>query len=331
MISQRHGLAQRVSDYILHSLTGATHEAFDTLAMDIHAFQRAHDPVVASLINGAVNHWTEIPAVPVALFKALPVGTLGEDEPCVVFKTSGTTGGGRGEHRLRDTLLYDLGSLAWARRCVPQAPLNVVALLLDPSVAPSSSLSHMVAMFGEVSWHLSETGVATDEADRRIREAIGPVYLCATAFALAEWLATHPPPLPADSVVMITGGFKGRVHRLDQHTLYGRTQQKLRPARLVTEYGMTELSSQLWGTPGGPYYPPPWLRVRAINPHTGRTTDGPGQLVFTDLCNLDSTLSVETLDRGTVNTDGSVSLMGRLTDAPSRGCSLTVEEAWARR
>ena len=40
-------------------------------------------------------------------------------------------------------------------------------------------------------------------------------------------------------------------------------------------------------------------------------------------------VGIETLDRGIVHEDGSVSLQGRLEGAPARGCSLTVEEAWA--
>jgi len=131
---------------------------------------------------------------------------------------------------------------------------------------------------------------------------------------------------------MVTGGFKGRQVALDDDGLYAAIRARLKPARLVTEYGMTELSSQLWGRPGEAYRPPPWLRVVAVDPHTGEPVPPgqPGPLRFYDLCNVDSTLGVETLDRGSVQADGGVVLEGRLEDAPARGCSLTVEEAWAR-
>lgn len=325
-------LADRVAAFVRGSLAGAAPEPFEALALALHRWQAAHDPVLASLIEGPVQRWDQIPAVPVALFKELPIGTVGRDEPAVIFHTSGTTGGGRGSHRLRSTALYDLGALAWARRCVPGLPTHTVALLEDPATAPDASLSHMVALFGTATWHARRGQLQLEGLRARLAHASEPIFLASTAFALAEWLESEPAPLPRGSVVMVTGGFKGRVHRLEGPDLYRIAHQRLRPARLVTEYGMTELSSQLWGAPGLPYLPPPWLGVVAIDPRTGeRLPDGEvGQLRFYDLCNLDSTLGIETMDQGWLGPDGAVHLQGRLPGAPARGCSLTVEEAWAK-
>ncbi len=323
-------LAERIAGFMNASLAGASHEPFETLALDVHAWQIARAPVIAALAGDGVDHWTQIPAVPVSLFKELPVGTVAEDEPSVVFRTSGTTGGGRGVHRLRSTALYDHGSLAWARRCVPGAPTRVVALLEDPARTPDASLSHMVALFGDVTWTVEDGKL--DVAATRAAVGSQPVYLATTAFAMAEYLDHAPPRLPAGSVVMVTGGFKGRVHRLEGRELYGAIREQLAPARLVTEYGMTELSSQLWGTPQTPFAPPPWLAVLAVDPVTGEVLPAgkEGQLRFVDLANLDSTLGIETMDAGVVRVDGTVELRGRLHGAPARGCSLTVEEAWGR-
>ncbi|NIP83572.1 MAG: long-chain fatty acid--CoA ligase, partial [Gemmatimonadetes bacterium] len=56
---------------------------------------------------GAIAHWTEIPAVPTAAFKELPLrdGTADTER---VFRTSGTTRGAerRGEHHVADLALY---------------------------------------------------------------------------------------------------------------------------------------------------------------------------------------------------------------------------------
>ena len=149
---------------------------------------------------------------------------------------------------------------------------------------------------------------------------------------MAHWLLHDPAPLPCGSVLMVTGGFKGRVHALSQDELYRRAAAVLQPARLLTEYGMTELSSQLWGPPTTPYAPPPWMRVVPVDPATGipRPLPARGQLRFVDLCNLDSTLAVDTMDEGIVHADGRVTLLGRLPGAAARGCSLTVEEAWLK-
>ena len=326
-------LAQRVAAFVAASLAATPPpEPFEALALDVHRWQASHDPVVASLLETPATRLVEVPAVPVGVFKELPVGTVRADEAAVVFRTSGTTGGGRGEHRLRSTALYDLGAHGWARRCVPGLPRRIVGLLDDPGVVTDASLSHMVGLFGAATWHVRDGRLDPTGAARAVADQARPLLLAATAFALAEWLDHEPPRLPDGSVVMVTGGFKGRTHRLEGAELYAATHARLRPARIVTEYGMTELSSQLWGTPAATYLPPPWLRVVAVDPVSGHPVvpGEEGQLRFYDLCNLDSTLGIETMDAGVVHDDGSVTLRGRLAGAPARGCSLTVEEAWAR-
>ena len=324
-------LARRIVAFVDGAARGAPTEPFEALALDLHAYQAARCRVRAALTEGPARTLADIPAIPVDLFKDLPVGTVPPGAG-VAFRTSGTTGGGRGEHRMWSTALYNHGALAWARRVLPSWPARTVNLLVDPADAPDSSLSHMVARFApQASWHVGPRGVDVDGFARALGGA--PAFVGATAFALAELLDAGPPPLPPGSTLMVTGGFKGRTVRLSDEALLAAAQRALGPAHLLTEYGMTELSSQLWGTPGSPYRPPPWLRVLAVDPRTGAAVPAgaPGQLRFVDLCNLDGSVAIETLDQGIVEEDGAVTLLGRLPDAPARGCSLTVEEAWAAR
>ncbi len=331
-MTARDALSARIRVFIDSSLLSEPCEPFEALALDIHRWQLAHDPVLASLQPQSAHSWQGIAAVPVELFKHVAVGTVKTAAP-VRFMTSGTTGGGRGVHRLRDVELYDHGSLAWMTQCVPEAPTDIAALLHDPAVDSASSLSHMIALFGRCTWHLHDAQLDIAGLEHRVRSAPGALFVAATAFALADWLDTAPAPLPAGSVLMVTGGFKGRRHRLDGDALYDEARDLLQPGRLVTEYGMTELCSQLWGTPGHAYRPPPWMRAYAVDPVTGtpRPTGVPGQLRFVDLCNLDSTLAIETLDEGIVDERGQVTLIGRLRGSPARGCSLTIEEGWEAR
>ncbi|MCB9664290.1 MAG: hypothetical protein H6732_09265 [Alphaproteobacteria bacterium] len=332
----REALAARIRAFVDGSLRGAPPESFDELAVAIARWQAAHSPVLAALAPPP-DTVDAIPPVPVELFKRLPVGTVTAEPAPVCFRTSGTTGSGRGTQRLWSADLYDHGALAWARRCVPDLPAQVVALLEDPVTAPDSSLSHMVALFprppGDASWHVVDGVADLPSLVARLRAAEGPVFLATTAFALAEALTVSLPRLPDGSLVMITGGFKGRATVLDDSTLVAETRRVLHPKRVVTEYGMTELSSQLWGHPGDAFRAPPWLRATAVDPATGAPVPRgePGQLRFLDLCTLDAAVHVETLDLGLVHGDGAVTLLGRLPGAEARGCSLTVEEAWARR
>lgn len=330
MTVDRASLVARVLAFQDGSLQGRPPEPFDQLARDLHAWQASLDPVIASLVEGPVLDWTQIPAVPVDVFKQLRVGTVKHDRGAL-FRTSGTTQGVRGVHRMADTQAYDHGALLWARRFVPDMPTRVVALLDDPTRATDSSLSHMVGLFStDASWHVTDGRVDAAGANAAVRVSDAPVFLAATAFALAIWLEGDVPRLPPGSIVMVTGGFKGRVVRLSDDDLYADAMARLAPKRIVTEYGMTELSSQMWGAPDDAYRPPPWLKALAVDPETGRVLEAgtPGQLRFFDLANVDGSVAIETLDEGVVLGDGAVLLRGRLAGAPARGCSLTVEDGW---
>lgn len=326
----RDTLVARVLAFQDGALRGQPPEPFDTIARDLHAWQASLDPVIASLVEGPVTNWTQIPAVPVDVFKQLRVGTV-KDDRHILFRTSGTTVGVRGVHRMAATEAYDHGAVLWARRFLPDMPTRVVALLDDPARATDSSLSHMVGLFSDdASWHVTHGRLDAEGATAAVRASDTPVFLCATAFALAIWLEGEVPRLPEGSVVMVTGGFKGRVVRLSDDDLYADTMARLAPKRIVTEYGMTELSSQMWGAPGDAYRPPPWLRALAVDPELGTPLPHgtPGQLRFVDLANVDGSVAIETLDEGVVLGDGAVLLRGRLAGAPARGCSLTVEDGW---
>lgn len=315
-VGGRAALVARVSAYV----RGRRDEPFEALAWALHRHQLARSPTLAAFAAGAPTEgpWTAIPALPVDLFRDPGLGVPG----AVVFRTSGTTGG-RGEHPLVDTALYDLASPAWAAACVPGLPRRAVALVEDLA---DSSLAHMARLLGSPATFHVEGGRVRAAGLTRLPDE--PLFVPATAFALAEWLESGPAPLPAGSVLMVTGGYKGRVRTIDAAELVHVARAALRPARVVVEYGMTELSSQLWGTPGTPFLPPPWLRAVAVDPDGAPLPPGRvGQLRFVDLCNVDGAVAIETMDEGSVGLDGGVTLRGRLAGAPLRGCSLAIGDA----
>jgi hypothetical protein len=212
---------------------------------------------------------------------------------------------------------------------------RVVGLVRPPSEAPDSSLTHMIARFTDldprplpVDFVVDAQGLALPRLEAAL-SGPGPVLVGSTAFALADWLDSAPPPLAPGSTLFVTGGFKGRRTDLDTDALYALARERLRPAHLVVEYGMTELSSQLWGNAGQPLVAPPWLRVVAADPATGEALPpgAVGLLRFYDLANLDSSVTLETEDLGAVDASGRrVQLLGRRAEAPLRGCSLSFED-----
>jgi hypothetical protein len=193
-------------------------------------------------------------------------------------------------------------------------------------------------------WLLAREAVDLGGLGRAVEVARGrqePLVLLATSFALVfllDALAGRRLAFPEGSVLMMTGGFKGRTREVAADALRSTVAESLvlDPARIVGEYGMTELSSQLYeGTlPGaelsgarGIYLQPPWLRVVPVHPVTLRPVpDGePGLARFVDLANVDSAVAIVTQDR-VRRCGGGIELLGRYPGAPLRGCSLAVED-----
>ena len=76
--------------------------------------------------------------------------------------------------------------------------------------------------------------------------------------------------------------------------------------------------------------PPPWLKVRALNPTTLEPVEEhePGLLAFFDLANLGSVCHVLTEDVGYVR-DGNIHLEGRFSGSEPRGCSRAMDDLMA--
>jgi hypothetical protein len=166
------------------------------------------------------------------------------------------------------------------------------------------------------------------------------VVVLGTALALVHMLDAigerRSPPLPEGSRVMETGGFKGATRDVSREELRRRISAVtgVPAGRIVNEYGMTELLSQLYEpvleeglAAAGVHVPPPWLRVRALDAVTLEPVpEGhEGILAFFDLANVGSVCHVLTQDVGSV-VDGRVRLRGRSPGAEPRGCSRAMDE-----
>ena len=305
---------------------------FETMALDLYAWQRENNPEYDRFCcEVTVRSWTEIPAVPTTLFRDLCFTSFPIDQAQHVFRTSGTTSGSRGAIHLMDTDIYTLSARLHAEQCLGALPKK--GLSLAPS-GSDSSLGHMCEQFVPrmENFFSMEHGVHAAEAWaalRQLTESGEPLFVPGTAFAFADLLdhVVKPVAVPAGSIVMVTGGFKGRRRSVPSAVLHQRLADRIPGAQIVGEYGMSELASQLWAVPAdGAYLPPPWMKVLAVDPWTGDVATR-GLLRFFDLANHQTVLAIETQDVGVVMPDGRVKLEGRLEGALPRGCSLTVEEA----
>jgi acyl-CoA synthetase (AMP-forming)/AMP-acid ligase II len=233
-----------------------------------------------------------------------------------------------------------------------------VSLIPPEDEAPESSLAYMVARFqgwffeGRAPSSVWRGGrldtamlvAALDEAHARGE----PVCLLGTSFAFVfaeDALGDRRFALPAGSRIMQTGGFKGRSREVDPEGM--RAMLALRygvpDAWIVAEYGMTELSSQMYETTladalrGGAIGPrrlswPGWVRVDVRDPETlaPLPRDAVGLLRIEDAANVDTLWAVQTSDLARRSGDDGIVLVGRAPGATPRGCSLAIEEALGR-
>jgi hypothetical protein len=317
-------------------MAGDRAESFDALACAIARFQAGAVEPIGRLWRARgiddVAAADDIPALPCDAFRLRRVAAHAPEEDVRVFATSGTTLGTRGLHPLRTLETYADGALRWAREMLfPDVARMTLVLLAAP--APESSLSFMLGCFGDalggdVSWHFDGDALDVDGVRRRCLAAAGPVLLAGTAFGFVHLLdRVASLPLPEGSRAMPTGGYKGRSRTVEPSELAATIASTcaLPPSRVVGEYGMTELSSQLYqGTLGG-YVAPPWVRVTAVDPETLAPCAGTGLARIVDLANVDSAVAIQTSDVIAPREDGSIDLLGRAPGATPRGCSLALE------
>jgi hypothetical protein len=369
--SESDALHARVRAFVDASLEGGAREPFEALALDVAAFQARHVRPVAKLQGGLrPAHVDDVRGLPTDVYRLARVAAHPPEDDVRVFLTSGTTLGARGAHPMRTTQTYEHAALAWGRRMLfpdarAQGGLDVIALA-DPGDA-ASSLGFMMSLFAReltggaregdarASFHVRASGRAEHGAELDVRAV---AEACASARArgraalvlgasfafvhLLDGAAGLDLTLPPGSRVMQTGGFKGRSREVEAGALREALARALGvdEALVVSEYGMTELSSQGYephlaarlGHVEGPlarraHRMPPWARVVAVDPATltpvARGEEGIARVV--DLANVDSSLVVQTSDRVRID-DAGVHVLGRLAGATPRGCSLALDE-----
>lgn len=304
----------------------------------------------------SVRDWRLIPALPTRAFKEFEVTSLPAGDRVATFHSSQTTGRdfSRHFHDRRSLALYEQSALTWFRRATGWRAgelRRVIALTPAPADAPHSSLVHMFDLIrrehgDERSGFVARTDAAGGwvielEAARAAIHDVAtlgrPAALLGTAFSfvhLLEALGSEPPiRLPWESVVMETGGYKGRSRSLPRAELHAGLQRCFglpSSAAVLGEYGMSELSSQAYDSlPGDEtlisrvFRFPPWARALVVSPETGReVADGEsGLLRVFDLANVRSVMAIQTEDLA-VRRGSGFELLGRVAQAEPRGCSL---------
>ena len=331
---------------------------FPALALELFSLQFKHNSAYRKICEARnltptiVEHWTQIPAVPTAVFKELELTSLAPDERTAVFHSSGTTEQkpSRHFHNAESLAVYEASLWNWFQPHFGNTG-ELVFLTPNQNAAPHSSLVHMFEIvrrkFGlpesAFTGNFSTNGAwsvdfaATIQKLQSSCEVGRPLTLLGTAFSfvhLLDYLVENNLQfrLPKDSRVMETGGYKNRSRVLSKMELHQLVNERLGVSRVLCEYGMSELSSQAYDsasraekgkTMARHFQFPPWARVQIISPETGReVADGETGLIrVCDLANVFSVAAIQTEDLGVRHAEH-FELVGRAQLAEPRGCSL---------
>ncbi|MCU0388824.1 MAG: acyl transferase [Chitinophagaceae bacterium] len=272
----------------------------------------------------------KIPFLPISFFKTHRV-QCGDDDPQKVFTSSGTTGMEVSRHFVNDLSLYEQSFLQGFRAFyVDPGQYAVLCLLPSYLEREGSSLIYMCQKLieqsgdGDSGFFLHAKGKLMDILEKR-EKAGQKTLLIGVSFALIGFAEENPLPLN-QTIVMETGGMKGRKREMTRMELHGILKDALGVPSIHSEYGMTELLSQAYSSADGLFHCPPWMRVfvREEDDPGVVKRSGTGMLCIVDLANIYSCSFIETADVGRVYPDGSFEVLGRIDQSDIRGCSLLV-------
>ena len=303
------------------------------MALEVFRFQAEHCAVYAEYLRligvdpAPITRIEDIPMLPIGLFKSHDIYSAATP-PQIVFTSSATTGMSFSRHLVADTSIYERDFTEGF--CLFYGDIkqwSVYGLLPNYLERTGSSLVYMVdslirqAGSGGFYLHNYEKLLSDMAADSRPKILIGVTY------ALLELAEKYAPKLD-NTVVMETGGMKGRRKEMSKEELHGLLCSAFGVERIHSEYGMAELLSQGYSTGEGLFASPPWMRVivRDINdPFTHLEAGRRGAIDIIDLGNIYSCSFIATEDVGIAYADNTFRIEGRITDADIRGCNLLVQ------
>jgi phenylacetate-coenzyme A ligase PaaK-like adenylate-forming protein len=311
---------------------------FEETAIALFNYQYTHNELYKNFVDAlkvnvsGVSKITEIPFLPISFFKTHEVKTT-SFEAEQIFTSSGTTGSTTSKHFVKNEVLYqNTFTNGWNQFYQPIQDFCVIGLLPSYLERSGSSLVYMVQHFINESTHeLSEFYLDEHEHLYLILNELEkdetPTLLIGVTYALMDFAAKFKMNLK-HTIVMETGGMKGRRKELTRTEVHDYLKQHLGCTQVHSEYGMTELLSQAYSKQDGIFTTAHTMKalVRAEDNPMAVQLSGKGLLNIIDLANVYSCAFIATDDLAEVHSNGTFTINGRADAADVRGCSLLTVE-----
>ena len=322
---------------------GVTENNFEQVALNVFQFQYANCEIYRAYCDAmrkkpeTIKSLEKIPFLPISFYKShtvistiesikTPSNEINYD---LLFESSGTTGESTSRHYVLDARVYEQ-SLSQGFEQFYGNPSEYAILALLPSYLEraNASLVHMARVLMGKSQHpangfyINEWEALYKTIDKLENEG-QKVLLLGVTFALLDFAASYPTHLK-HTVVMETGGMKGRRKEMTRMEVHDELKSAWHLDNIHSEYGMTELLSQAYAKADGLFHCTNTMKVlvRDINDPLEVNKTGNGCLNIIDLANLYSCPFIATEDLGNIYTDSSFEVLGRIDHSILRGCSM---------
>ena len=314
-----------------------TETEFEELALQIFKFQFENNRVYRSFCDLLYKHPSDvkslkdIPFLPIQFFKSHSVLSSTESVQ-TTFTSSGTTGSNTSKHLITNLEIYEQSFKKGFKHFYGNIQDYVVLALLPSYLdREGSSLIYMVDALIKQSNHpesgfylnnLSELKNTLSKLDSEGKK----VLLIGVSFALLDLVEARQFQLK-NTIIMETGGMKGRRKELIREELHTILKQGFGVETIHSEYGMTELLSQAYSQGNGIFKCPNWMRIVTRDTEDAMTIQPSGKaggINVIDLANINSCSFIATQDLGRVYENSSFEIIGRFDASDIRGCNLMV-------
>jgi hypothetical protein len=321
----------------------ASADNFNALAIELFQFQYENNSVYRQYCDAlkiqvtSVDTIQKIPFLPISFFKTHTVKTT-DFETETVFESSGTTGTVNSKHFIKDLSIYRKSFTACFEKFYGQPKYKCILGLL-PSYLEREN-SSLVWMTGELIKEGTSplSGFYLNDHEKLHRTIIHnellklSTLLIGVTYALLDFAERFPMRL-SHTIVMETGGMKGRRQEMTRQQVHDQLQSQLGVSLVHSEYGMTELLSQAYSKGDGIFHCPGWMKVLIRDeddPFHVMTAANTGERPLTgviniiDLANIYSCSFIATDDIGRLHSNESFEVLGRVNSSDIRGCSLMI-------
>tara|TARA_B100000900_G_scaffold62857_1_gene48369 strand:- start:3966 stop:4943 length:978 start_codon:yes stop_codon:yes gene_type:complete len=311
--------------------------AFEKKALEIFKFQFKENTVYRSFCDllcknpSDIQKLEDIPFLPIEFFKTHRI-LSSKAEIKQTFNSSGTTGSILSGHHITNLKVYEKSFIKGFEGVYDSIEnFTIIALLPSYLEREGSSLVYMVDDMIKKSGH-SKSGFYLEDFKELRDTLLGleakgqKTLLIGVSYALLDLIEFHQFKLK-HTLVMETGGMKGRRKELIKSELHALLKDGFGVKTIHSEYGMTELLSQAYSKSDGLFATPPWMQILI------RDTEDPfkilkqgkcGGINVIDLANINSCSFIATQDLGKMHKNGLFELLGRFDQSDIRGCNLMV-------